>query len=258
MHHTLNAAITTSTSKSISTLRATCVAAALTVMAVASASAAPTLINGSLTGPVGASITPPGWTQIPTPDTIDQTHNLGSLPASSFAATPSASPDGGTWIGMFAFTYPTINYVYKEGISQTVSGFTVGGTYSLSWYHANFGVGFPSDYTAANAIEVFADGVSIGSGAVRAASPGWVEESISFIATDTELDLSFMGLLAPPTVGAGSGTYQSIDGIRLTEISLPPPLPNNVPEPAALSLFSGAGLAMLLAGRRRKQAKQSA
>jgi hypothetical protein len=36
------------------------------------------------------------------------------------------------------------------------------------------------------------------------------------------------------------------------------PPSNNVPEPAALSLFSGAGLAMLLAGRRRKQAKLAA
>jgi hypothetical protein len=49
--------------------------------------------------------------------------------------------------------------------------------------------------------------------------------------------------------------YQSIDGIRLTE-NTPPA--NAVPEPAALSLFSGAGLAMLLASRRRKQAKQDA
>jgi hypothetical protein len=185
---------------------------------------------------------------------MDQSNNSGQ-PTIQFLATPSASPDGGTWVGLASVKISGTTEL--EGITQKVSGFTIGKSYSLSWYHANFGwkhASLPMDpFVAddANGIEVFADGAAIGSGAILAVGTNWVEESITFVATDTELDLTFQAFAMP---NEGDNSYQSIDGISLAELPpIDPPPTNAVPEPAALSLFSGAGLAMLLAGRRRKQ-----
>jgi hypothetical protein len=107
---------------------------------------------------------------------------------------------------------------WLESITQTVSGFTIGNSYTLSWYHGNFGFMWSDDPESAS----------------------------------TDIALTFRALPHPQ----GTSSYQSIDGIRLTDTVVPPA--NAVPEPAALSLFSGAGLAMLLAGRRRKQAQKAA
>lgn len=253
MHNALATGFTGGSAKFFSNkLRATCVAAALTVMAVASASAAPTLINGSLTGEVidGWGHVPAGWTVVqPSPDTNNgiTVADNAALPSGTFqhAIAASDSPDGGTWIGMVG------GGGFSESFSQSVSGFTIGNSYTLSWYHANFGMlieGSPSG-TGPGAIQVLANGALLGTGAMRDMIPGWVDESITFVADATTIDLTFGGV-------ESGYYYQSIDGIRLTDNSVVPP--NAVPEPAALSLFSGAGLAMLLASRRRKQAKQAA
>jgi len=217
-------------------------AAAFCVLAASSASAAPTLINGSMTGPIANGDVPSGWSNILTSDTVDQNNNDYGVPGMVFPVPASASPDGGTWVGLAM--YPG----YAEGFFQTVSGFTVGSRYTLSWYHANFA--YPAPDSQGNAIEVLADGVSIGSGAfLDGGAGGWVEESITFVAANTSLELTFTSLLT----FSDAASYQAIDGIRLTEA----PAANAVPEPASLSLFAGAGLALLLAGRRRKLANQA-
>lgn len=219
-------------------LRTACAMGALALMAATGVSAAPVLVNGSLTGPLAMNSMPSGWSQYLTPDTMDETHNLGTdwLP---FTATPSASPDGGTWAGLVTALVPAD---YIESFSQTVGGFTIGASYTLRWYHANFGYEYGFSYSSANAIEVLADGVSVGAGSVRAVGSGWVEESISFVAADADIDLTFRPL--DTTVFS----YQSIDGIRLTQVQA-----IVVPEPGSLPLFAGAGAALVLGTRRRKQ-----
>lgn len=246
---------------------ALCAAAALFALAASSASAAPALVNGSLTGPLAFSSPPPGWSIVAvTPDTADQTHNTGTGTPAQYIAPASASPDGGTFVTIGASPAYGPAPSDTEAFGQKVNGFTIGKSYTLTWYHANFGAvydflpQYPLD--ASNAIKVLADGITIGSGTVLGVGPGWVEESISFIAADTELDLTFTSFEIAGTYADGgsammNSSYQAIDGIRLTETPVIPPT-NNVPEPAALSLFSGAGLAALLASRRRKQAKQAA
>lgn len=234
--------------------------AALCIVAATSASAAPTLINGSLDGPTTDNTPPTGWTAttypgtavVLTPDTIDKNRN--AFGSTSYAPL-SASPNGGSWVGLALtdFRPAGIPYVFNEGIQQTVSGFTIGTSYTLTWYHANFGLGSPGcppGCSGSNAIELLADGASVGSGSVLSIGTEWVEESVSFIAADTDINLTFQSLL---TTGY---SYQSIDGIRLMETPVTPP--NAVPEPAMLSLFSGAGLALVLASRRRKQDKEAA
>lgn len=129
----------------------------------ASANAAPILTNGSLTGPINNSSLPPGWSAVsPSPDTMDENNNLG-LPFNTFQATPSPSPDGGTWVGMGADGVSIF-----ESLGQTVSGFSIGTSYDVSWYHANFGHGFGFD--GDNAIELLIDGVVMGGGPLLALS----------------------------------------------------------------------------------------
>ena len=104
------------------------------------AAAGPVLVNGSLTGPIANAGLPPGWTVVsPSPDTMDENNNVGCC--GSFQATPSASPDGGTWIG-----FADDGGGFLEQFGQSVSGFDIGTSYDVSWYQANFGY---SSYTNA-------------------------------------------------------------------------------------------------------------
>lgn len=224
----------------------------------AHASAAPILVNGSLTGPIlGEGVPPPGWTvTTPTPDTVDVDHNSGRSKPVLFVATPSESPDGGTWVGLAANPTGGTTPVKIEAINQTVSGFTLGKSYTLKWYHANFGWKYEGQnyaLTATNAIRVLADGVAIGTGSMLALGEGWVEESLNFVAADTDIDLTFTSvevLASFPSFEemVGYFSYQSIDGIRLSESDDVPP--GQVPEPASLPLFASAGMALMLARRR--------
>jgi hypothetical protein len=90
--------------------------------------AAPILINGSLTGAIANSAVPTGWTMVSSsPDTMDENNNVGGA-FGGFGATPTASADGGTWVGI-ADNGGSLN----EMFGQTVSGFDIGTTYNVSW-----------------------------------------------------------------------------------------------------------------------------
>jgi hypothetical protein len=68
---------------------------------VGTANAVPIITNGSLSGDIDNGGVPLGWDVIsPSPDTIDENSNVGFLGNNTFQATPSASADGGTWVGM--------------------------------------------------------------------------------------------------------------------------------------------------------------
>ncbi|ARE39384.1 hypothetical protein RGUI_1243 [Rhodovulum sp. P5] len=143
-----------------------------------------------------------------------------------FTVTPiGPSPDGGTWVGFAGG--------FVESFGQTISDFTVGTTYELSWYAGNFGAETGPGYNGPNAIEVLLDGVSIGSGSVYSTGRLWFEESIEFTATATSSELAFRLLNS-------IDSYMSIDGIELTEVDA------DVPLPASVLLLLGAmgGLGM--------------
>lgn len=208
--------------------------ASLVLAACLGAHAAPTLVNGSLTGPIANGGVPTGWTLTSgSPDTMDQTANVG-VPGLPFAAGPTVSPDGGTWVGFGR------DVGLLESFSQTISGFTAGASYNLSWYHANFGYDqFGLGYTGANAVEVLIDGLSAGSGALLALSRTWVDEGISFVASSSTLTVTFQ-------LRDVTKSYHSIDGIRLTAA-------NTVPEPVSLSLAAFGLVACGVVSRRRAQ-----
>lgn len=194
--------------------------------------ALPSITNGSLTGPIANGGVPSGWTTISqSPDTMDQAHNVG-VTGVPYGATPSgASPDGGTWIG-----FANGSGGFQEIFGQLVTGFTVGETYELSWYEANFGANI--GYIGANSIAVTIGGSYAGSGSLLGLSPNWSSDSLTFVAAASSLQINF-GLTNDVS------SYLSIDGIKLQQAS------SGVPDGASTTLLLGfAGLAFV--GLRRK------
>lgn len=203
------------------------------------AHAASIVINGSLTGSTVNMGTPDGWSILEgTPDTLDGGNNVGVTGATDFGVAPTASPDGGTWVGL------GINGSYVERFGQVLNGLSVGQTYTVSWFAGNFGLNRPDgaspiQYLGSNAIDVMLDGVSIGHGRTLSLSSNWLSESLTFTATSASQQLSFR--LADTTKA-----YLSIDGIAVAAGGTTPA----IPEPSTWGLM-GLGLIGLAFAKRR-------
>ncbi len=195
------------------------------------------LVNGSLSGVVGNSSVPMGWqTLLNSPDVMDAANNAGVAGLQFFGATPDASPDGGTWVGLGARTGS-----YMEEFGQWVDNLVIGQTYSLSWVTGNFGYSRGSvNYVDSNAIRVNLDGSLLGTGNTLSLGSQWQADTLSFVATTTRQQLSFQ-------LNTYNNAYLSIDGIRLAAVS-------PVPEPGSLALaLLGLG-ALTWCARQRRQA----
>lgn len=212
---------------------------ALLCLTGAAAQAASIVVNGSLTGSTVNMGTPTGWTILEgTPDTLDGANNVGVAGATDFGVAPTASPDGGTWVGL------GINGSYVERFGQVLNGLAIGQTYTVSWFSGNFGLNRPDasspvQYLGSNAISVMLDGVSIGRGATLGLSSNWLSESLTFTASATSQQLSFR--LADTTKA-----YLSIDGIAVVAGGTTPA----VPEPGTWVLM-GLGLVGMACAKRR-------
>ncbi len=198
--------------------------------------------NGSFTDVLENADVPTGWSvgtnngeAINSADTMDETANFGVTGLTDFAATPSATPDGETWVGL-----ARDGADQNERITQTVSGFNVGTEYTISWYEGNFGydVVDPNvDFLNANAIQVDIGGVYQFNGSFIATQSEWVTRSFTFQALQSSYDVSF-GLINP------ARSYLSIDGVSITAVTA-------VPEPHSYAMLLAGGL--LIAGFKRKQ-----
>lgn len=215
-------------------IRPITLAVALLVSTSAFADGQNLVVNGSLTGAIANNGVPPGWTIFEgTPDTMDANNNVGVAGQLRFGATPTASPDGGTWVGLGAYGS------YMERFGQTLTGLHVGQQYTVSWEAGNFGYTYGAvSYLGSNAISVQIDGVSIGSGDQIALGSNWYNQSLTFVAAASSQQLSF--ILASPTQKA----YMSIDGISVQTTSA-------VPEPGTWALM-GLGLCGVIATARRR------
>jgi hypothetical protein len=210
---------------------------AIAVLLIASSAHAASIVtNGSLTGQIENNGVPTGWTIFEgSPDLMDAQDNLGMAGVLRFGATPDASPDGGTWVGLGA------NPDYIERFGQMLNNLTIGQTYTVSWYAGNFGYSSSvaaNNYLGSNAIGVMLDGVTIGSGAQLSVGSNWFQQSLTFVASAASQQLSF-------TLATSQKAYLSIDGIAVQTAT------TAVPEPQTWALM-GIGLcAVGLMGRRK-------
>lgn len=206
------------------------------LLAAFTARAESLVVNGSLNGSIANMDVPVGWTVLAgTPDTMDPTSNVGVSGWLSFGVAPTASPDGGTWVGL------GINGSYIESFGQSLSGLTVGQTYTVSWQAANFGINNQANsYLGSNAIGVMLDGASIGQGSTLSLSSNWSTQSLTFVATSASQLLSF-------SLASTEKAYLGIDGISVTAGGVAPA----VPEPSTWALMA-IGLIGMGAMRRRQ------
>lgn len=205
------------------------------LLAAFTARAESLVVNGSLNGSIANMDVPTGWTVLAgTPDTVDPTSNVGVSGWLSFGVAPTVSPDGGTWVGL------GINGSYIESFGQSLSGLTVGQTYTVSWQAANFGINNQANsYLGSNAIGVMLDGASIGQGSTLSLSSNWSTQSLTFVATSASQLLSF-------SLASTEKAYLGIDGISVTAGGVAPA----VPEPSTWALMA-IGLVGMAAMRRR-------
>lgn len=202
----------------------------MAVSVLAGGAQAQTFSNGSLTGPLRNDGVPPGWLpKVGQPDTMDASANMGVIGLQAFAAPPSASPDGGTWVGLMG------GGDLPEAFATGLSGLVVGHSYRVSWYVANFGYTGGGGFTGSNAIQVRFNNGFVGTGAALATGPSWVEQSAVFVTGFPANELSFL-------LTNNGRSYLSIDGIRVTE----------VPEPGSGPLLA-AGVALLAASTLRRR-----
>ena len=153
-----------------------------------------------------------------------------------------ASADGGSYLGVQDLDtfLPRVNV---QGITQTVSGLTVGDTYSLSfWSMSNHdGNGFLQDWTV-----TFGGQTQTGLQTTPNAdnsSGTWVQSTMSFTASSTSQALTFVATYLPGSVPE----MLNLDGVVLKDVSA-------VPEPSSWALLlAGLGGALAVARLRRSR-----
>mgnify|MGYP001818021370 CR=1 FL=1 len=145
----------------------------------------------------------------------------------------------------------TTGSAYREGIRQTVSGFTVGDMYEIGFSHTNglfFNPGSPGFYEGAGNAggwQVLVDGTSIGlaastndnSAPALNWTPNWENSSVVFTATAASHEIQFVAY-KPDGLGQDP-TFQFLDHVDVQRI----------PEPSAMLLALAGALTML---RRRR------
>ncbi len=200
------------------------VAAVSAALASAGPARADLVTNGSFEAPsVGGSwnLFPngsvPGWTSNNNEIEIDYTPILSGAGTPAYDGAQSAEVDGTTF----------------DTLSQTVSGLTVGGTYTLSWAYGSRPGSGPQQLDVSFGGSPVATNTSDGSGN----SVAWASNSYTVVANATSETLSF----AAVNVGGAPAVGNELDAVSLTAI----------PEPASLCLLGSGLLGLPLLRRKR-------
>lgn len=204
--------------------------------AVSGAAADPVIMNGDMTGTVGAGISPAGWmVSQATPDVV-----ADGLLFNNTGVPWTLSPNGGTFARMNG-----TGEIQSEGISQNVSGFVAGETYELSFYATNLGflVASTGSWQGFDGyFEFYADGSLIATSDALSKptsstdSITWTQQSVEFEANSSDFLLE---IRAETTAGVFEIAYMGIDGVSAALI----------PAPGSLSAL---GMLGLVATRRRR------
>ena len=164
----------------------------------------------------------------------DSGYNTGS---EKFYTLPT-NPAGGNFVALDGDQTNGI----QGSISQTVSGLTIGNTYSLSFYWATGQLQSRSGATT-NSIKVTFGNQTFTTPIISTPSQGstpWLQQTVLFTATSTSQVLTFLSAGTP----AGLPPMVALDGVSLVA----------APEPASLAVM-GSGLALLAYFQRRRQRK---
>ena len=156
-----------------------------------------------------------------------------STPSSNNGFGPS--PDGGYFFGA--------QVGFQVGsLSQTVGGLTAGTDYELSFYWAEANLtGNSAPTTSAWSINFGSEtGSTVGTSVASNGFNGWLSYTQTFTASSANQTLSFS-----PT-GSGTGGFALLDGVSMTEVTIP------VPEPSTYALGAIATGIMGILARRRK------
>ncbi len=159
--------------------------------------------NGSVTGaPVGNSAigagNAPGWTVgSGSPDLCDV-----SFPNYTAASTltPCASPNGGTWLGLAAITF-------GEMAKTTITGLTVGTSYTLAYYGSCFGT-TGTLFNSSPAQPKICVGTTCQTISIPKVACVWNNYTLTFTATATTM------LLEASNISPDNSTYANLDGFR--------------------------------------------
>jgi len=206
---------------------ATCAAV---LLLVSGAMAAPSFVNNSFEVDATTgfqSVDPTGWTtfRVGAPPYLINNNTYGNTPyGSQFLALGGIEDNAASWI------------------EQTVSGFNVNQTYTLSWAQS-------SEYTSSDELQVSFTAGSNTAGQIFTSVPypgggqfwfTWQNFSMSFVPSATSVTFHFQGVpnLTPPSYEVGVDNFQISGG-------------TNTPEPGTL-IMMGSGVLGFAGMLRRK------
>ena len=120
---------------------------------------------------------------------------------------------------------------YREGVSQEISGFTIGASYTLTFSHANGlfftpgtpgfyeGVGNPGGWEVLlNGDQLFlADSINSNAVAAPEHTSDWFTRNIEFVATAETIEFEFLAYLNPQ-VDQQLVTFQFLDNVGITPV----------------------------------------
>ncbi len=210
--------------------------------------------NGDLAGTTGYGNAPTGWSGIPNGTAWSEAETAdGSAPILMGPTGPNVGvgyfgvPHSGSTFAGGIYREISGN-TYQQGIQQAVGGFTVGETYTFSFFQAVVGYSGAQDDTGS--WKVFANGELIATTIPSTTTvawnapdkaPIWEERFVTFTATAETINFGFLAF-DPEGLGtiAEDGVMMGID--TFSEVT-------PVPEPAAV-LLGAVGLLGLMRRRR--------